>query len=505
MRGKVISATREVGIKVRERKTTRLLDTGFNNLFLIHNLNFSNSLRGIVERVLFRKDGDKFVPPPEPARGAWKHPSLSKFRKLVCARVGPTPRVDYEGFLGYYTGRKLARYKQAVESLKILEVERQDAIIDLFVKAEKINFTTKKDPPPRVIQPRNPRYNVEVGRFIKPVEHRIYGAIDSIFGARVVAKGKNAIERAAMLREAWEKFNDPVAVFLDVSRFDQCVNQKALEYEHGFYLWIAQNHPLLQTLLAWQVDNVGYCRCEDGKIKYKVKGCRMSGDMNTALGNVILMCALMYAYLQEFVPDAALVDDGDDCVVILERGQYHKLIDTCGPWFLDRGFVMKYEGMTDIFEKIEFCQTQPIFDGEKWVMCRDPRVCIDKDLVSVTPRLDEKSWRKHCSAVALCGLALAGNLPVYCAFYSMLDQGEKVERALETGMDYLALGMEGSRRPVHEEARMSFYRAFDIIPDDQTALETFYDGMPVHFSGCPRDYNEEISKISPHLELLLSN
>jgi hypothetical protein len=480
------------------------LDTGFNNLFLVHSLNFQNSLRAIVERVLLRQDGSRFVPPPEPEQDAFQSKLLLKFRRKVCARVGPTSRIEYGEFLQYYSGRKLARYSQAVESLKVREVTRSDAFIDLFVKAEKINFSTKKDPAPRAIQPRNPRYNVEIGRFIKPVEHRTYNAIDSVFGAPVVAKGKNAIERAQMLRAAWEAVNDPVAVFLDVSRFDQCVSASALEYEHGFYLKLFHSERELQRLLSWQIENVGYCRCHDGSIKYKVRGCRMSGDMNTALGNVLLMCALMYAYLQDHVSKFGFVDDGDDCVVVVERAEYHKLISTCGPWFNSRGFVMKYEGCTSEFEKIEFCQAQPVFDGERWIMCRDPRICIEKDLISVVPWSTEKSWKAHCSAVGQCGLALAGNLPVLGAFYDMLDQGVDGVQELETGMAYLARGMTGRRSQPTWQARLSFWKAFDITPDRQVALEELYDTQPVGWRNpCPWDWNREQSRQEPWLHLLV--
>jgi hypothetical protein len=50
----------------------------------------------------------------------------------------------------------------------------------------------------------------------------------------------------------------------------------------------------LAELLKWQLQNKGFARTIDGLIKYSVEGCRMSGDMNTALGNCTIMCALVY-------------------------------------------------------------------------------------------------------------------------------------------------------------------------------------------------------------------
>ena len=57
-------------------------------------------------------------------------------------------------FLDFYTGRRRSIYEGAVKSLEGLSVQRRDAYLKTFVKAEKINTTKKPDPAPRVIQPR---------------------------------------------------------------------------------------------------------------------------------------------------------------------------------------------------------------------------------------------------------------------------------------------------------------------------------------------------------------
>lgn len=466
---------------------------GASSDYGVHNSNRENGKRAVLERVFFVKGPSGFQRPPKPLPGIFKR-RLQKFRKHLLRYCVSTPPDTEFQFLSYYQGRKRMIYERAIDSLHVQEVERKDAFLSAFVKAEKINFTEKLDPAPRLIQPRSPRYNVRVGQYIKPIEHPIYRAIDRSFGAHVVAKGKNAVERGAMLREAWDSLSDPVAVFLDASRFDQHVSKEALEWEHSVYLAVHQGDPVLQRLLSWQLVNRGFLYCDDGSVKYSVTGCRASGDMNTALGNVLIMCGLMSQFLQEWGgPGARLVNDGDDCVVLVERRMLTTVKAMAQQWFLDFGFTMKIEGDTDVFEKIEFCGSQPVFDGEKWVMVRNPHTTLDKDMVSVKPINDQPTWARQCQNISDCGLALAGNIPVFCSFYDMLSQGIDTPRQLETGMDYLALGMEGKRRVPSEAARTSFFMAFDITPDEQVALEEFYDSVTPRWRECgaPRDNTDK--------------
>jgi hypothetical protein len=383
--------------------------------------------------------------------------------------------MGYDEFVDACPSHKRAVYRASVEDLKVREVSRSDAIWSTFIKAEKMNLSLKPDPVPRMINPRNPRYNVELGRYIKPAEHAIYRAIDHVFGGRVVAKGKNAIERASMLREAWDEFDNPVAIGVDASRFDEHVDADALEYEHSIYNAIF-NDGFLARLLTWQVNNKGYANFKDGSIKFQIRGTRGSGDMNTSLGNVILMCAMLYTFLGTIVGHYRVIDDGDDAVVIIEAEHLDLFYSRAKPFFRRLGFKLKYESVAREFELIEFCQTQPVYDGSHWVMCRDPRLVIDKDLCSIRGFRNEKEWRSLCSAVGECGLALAGNLPVFNSFYSMLEMGGVVHRRAPTGMDFLARRMPNNkRRPVNDAARVSFFIAFGITPDEQIALEDHYD------------------------------
>jgi hypothetical protein len=433
-----------------------------------------------MERVFFVETGGEFNRPFRPSPGTIRS-TLEKFGKRMRYHLVKTAPISTQEFVDCYRGRRRVVYQAAADSLLVTDVTRVDSFLSSFVKAEKINFTAKDDPAPRLIQPRNPRYNVAVGVYLKPIEHQVYHAINSVFGTPVVAKGLNTFERGQMIRSAWDDMHDPVAVFMDASRFDQHVSRDALLWEHSVYLWIYDNDPELRRLLGWQLNNKGFIRDADGTVKYRTDGTRCSGDMNTAMGNVLLMCGLMWAYLEEHAPGYRLVNDGDDCVVMIERRYLERVRDTHFTWFRERGFKMKWEGETDEFELIEFCQSQPVFDGSRWRMVRDPRITVDKDNLCTRSLNNLREWQEQCQSIADCGLALAGDLPVLGAYYSMYDQGIRQERKLETGMDYLARNLTGKRKPPTPQARDSFFAAFGITPDEQEALEAFYDTVtPVY-------------------------
>ena len=123
-----------------------------------------------------------------------------------------------------------------MKSLEGLSVQRRDAYLKTFVKAEKINTTKKPDPAPRVIQPRNVRYNVEVGRYLRRFEHYLYRGTDEIWNGPTIIKGYTVKQIGKIARDAWDSFVSPVAIGFDMKRFDQHVSSDALKWEHSVYL-----------------------------------------------------------------------------------------------------------------------------------------------------------------------------------------------------------------------------------------------------------------------------
>lgn len=450
--------------------------------FGVHNNSLVNLQRGILERVFYVERDGRLQPPLRPKPGVFKE--LNKVRSKLCWLVGPHSPIPRSEYPGLYTGRRKTIYQNALESLTTRGVERKDSFLKTFVKAEKINFSAKVDPAPRVIQPRDVRYNLEVGRYLKCYEHHLYRGIDKLWKGPTVIKGYTCEEIGDIMHAAWGEFQKPVAIGFDMSRFDQHVSVEALQFEHSVYMK-AFKSPELDQLLSWQLHNKGTGVTTDGKVKYHVHGRRMSGDINTAMGNCLLAC-LITKHLMEGIR-ARLLNNGDDCVLIIDASDAKETRERMSRWS-DFGFKCVLEEDVTTLEKVEFCKLHPVFDGEKWLAVRNPHESLAKDTYSIGTWNSTEAAQKWLRAIGECGLALTGGLPLLQAYYSVYTRTCNVKTKcanslqIDSGFWRLSQRMKRKLAPVSEECRISFYRAFGIPPAEQVALEEFYDAMDPNYS-----------------------
>lgn len=439
-----------------------------------------NLVKAVSERVFFVKKDGVFCKPPSPVSFA---STMSGVLASLLPLLPSTTPWTYEQFVDSCKGCKRKVYEDAYNSLFTEgPVVSKDAGVQVFIKMEKTDCTAKVDPVPRVISPRSSRFNLCIGRFIKKVEPKIFKSLGRLFGSPTVIKGYNAYRSAAILKAKWDSYSEPVAVGLDASRFDQHVSADALEWEHQIYLNcfpILRHRRKLARLLKMQLLNrcTGYT--PNGTIKYQIQGTRMSGDMNTSLGNCVLMCSMIKAYLTEVGVQAQLANNGDDCVVFMEKKDLERFSGPLKGWFVNMGFDMKVEAPVFEFEKIEFCQTQPIFDGQRWLMCRKPSAVFAKDTTFLQPYQSKKQVANWLYAVGMGGLRLTGGLPVLQNFYRAYLRFGKPGKI---PTDYLSwytrqqlTSMDRDFGPVSPEARYSFERAFGLTPDEQIQLEEDID------------------------------
>jgi len=441
----------------------------------VHNDSLVNLERGICERILYTPTKTGLLEPVcQPNPGAFTQ--LHHIQNRILSKTRSTTPVNRESFPLLYRGRRRLIYERAVESLRADPIQQRDAMVSAFVKAEKINFSDKPDPAPRIIQPRHPRYNVEIGRYLKPFEHNAYEGFAAYAGYPVILKGLNASQQAVVFHDSWSQFVKPVAIGLDASRFDQHVSQDALRFEHRFYNLKFQSKELA-TLLNWQLHTKGIGRARDGHVKYSVNGSRMSGDMNTALGNCIIMATIVLWYLESNHIHARLHNNGDDCTVILEHRDL-QLMDGIDDCFTHFGFRLTREPVVYEFERIEFCQTRPVLTSTGWRMVRNPYTAISKDCVSLLSWSNEVEFQRWRNA-AECGITLTKGVPVWERWYQTLWAPQTAEYAVdsicETGMGFLSRGIVGGE--ITQDSRYSFYLAFGILPDDQVALEESIPGV----------------------------
>lgn len=463
--------------------------------YIVHNSSIVNLSRAVLTRVLYHKG----MPPVQPVNGYYSS-RLASFKRQLCRHLPKTIPINHQEFPGLYQDRRKAVYQAAANSLLLVPLSRRDSYLKSFVKAERICTMDKRDPDPRVIQPRDPRYNVELGCFLKPIEHHLYQAVASVFKERTIFKGLNSNSAGMLMKDKWNRYNRPVAVGLDASRFDQHVSVDALRWEHSIYRYMFSNHPRLLKLLEWQVHNKGFGYAKDGKLKYSVDGCRMSGDMNTALGNCLIMCALVFAYCHsKGIRNFSLANNGDDCVVIFERRFLPRFSEGLKEWFKEMGFQMKVEDPVYEFEKIEFCQTHPVCDGfGNCVLVRNAPYSLTKDSIAIKPLDSVQGWAKWLRSVAEGGLALTGGLPVSQNYYRCLmraaskipgynKRSKFLDPSLETGLVAFSKGMNRKFCTPSDYSRYSYWLAFGITPDQQKHLEDYFDNFELQYNPQSRD------------------
>lgn len=138
-----------------------------------------------MERVFNVEQHGVLAPVAVPRPGIFHH-RLGKLSRRLLRYIPFSPVCPLEDFPALYLGRKRTIYQKAVDSLTERPLSRKDGYLSTFLKAEKINFSKKPDPAPRVIQPRPPRYNAVVGVYLKPLEHPVYRALGKMHGSTVV-------------------------------------------------------------------------------------------------------------------------------------------------------------------------------------------------------------------------------------------------------------------------------------------------------------------------------
>lgn len=444
-----------------------------------------NAYTAVMERVFYHKVGESFVPPAVPSlEVVLNHMKafVDEFSECVTTTV-PVSLLVYPEL--NYRGRKLRIYQKARDNVLGRTWLPRFGELKTFIKHEKILMKCDKRLVPRVIQPRSPEYNVCVGRYIRQLEHRIYQMIDRLYGGPTVMKGLNCVQQGKAISDAWFATPRPVAVMLDAVRFDQHVSVPVLSWEHSIYksFFPEVYQPELEWLLSKQLFNQGRILCPDGKIEYSTVGCRASGDMNTAMGNVLIMCAAVYGLLKKLGISARLINNGDDCCLIVDESVLDIVLSQLTPWFEELGFLIDIEGVVREPERICFCQTHPVFNGTRWVMVRDPTVALSKD-ATILRRWSNREFSAYVHELGIAGMAAYGDMPVWGEFYRCMSRSEcgRISDGLrahvrqpidESGLGRLAVNVNNCG-PVTDASRASFGLAFGIPPEVQRSIEEHY-------------------------------
>lgn len=467
----------------KERMLTSITGLSLNIPLQINNGDINTLECALKERLFYREVDGQFLEPPVATRQVIDT-KLGEFAEELARLLPSTTPLTTTQVVESYRGRRHTIYANAEENLHQIGLKRSDATSIAFVKVEKV-----KDGAPRCIQPRKPIYNLMLGKYIKKVEHRIYDAIRKMFkDGPTVMKGYNVEHIGNIIRGKWRAFKDPVAVGLDASRFDQHVCEHMLRWEHDVYRRMFPKCEELGELLDWQLNNVGRGYCPDGSLKYTVTGRRFSGDMNTALGNCLIMCAMVYSYSKERRVHVSLANNGDDCTVIMEKKDLTRFMNGLEEWFLELGFVMKAEEPVYKLCQIEFCQMHPVEVGDKCIMVRNINAAMRKDTLSVIPLTMKREVQCLLTAIGEGGLSLTGGVPIIQNFYRRyMEIGGGVKskvgenHAIHTGLRLLSVGMSRGFQEPLAETRVQVMEAWGYTPDEQVCLERLIDDYQLDF------------------------
>lgn len=441
------------------------------------NNTFNNVIACILERIIYitQPDGSKTLPPqPKSAAILNLNTLVPVFQATYLQLFGSPLQMTEMEFAVSRPPSKRRRYLTAVQNKRGLPCTKNHSRIGFFTKYEKLLAKINKILIPRPVSPRNINYHIDLGVYIAPIEHNSYAVVDHLFGHPTIMKGYNADEVGKHAHSLWSIYHKTASLDLDVSRFDQHVSVPILLFEHALYNSLYGDNRLAE-LLNWQLVNNCGTRTTDGyKLNWNVRGHRMSGDMNTALGNCLVMSLIVYLFKEKYGFKLHLLNNGDDCVLFGEVETIEKVKKCVTQFYLDLGFTLKVGEVNQILEKVNFCKTHPIIGPEGTYRMVRQLDALVKDTVMLGKPQNKRSYDLWRASVSLGGLSLTDGLPVYPQFYRAIgrDAGNEVNfqhGGISTGFQFLMRGMLNRNSRVSVETRLSFQRAFDV--DLQTQLE----------------------------------
>lgn len=414
-----------------------------------------------------------------------------KCMRKMARMIGKLQRWTKEDVVASYSGGKRKRYEVAYENLKTRGLQKSDARLSSFVKVEKwpgAQFTRKA---PRLIQARQPEYNLELARYIKPYEERLYklkgkGTRSSLPPSRCIAKGLSSIQRANLLLSKARRFNHPIFISIDANTFDASTAQEILEVEHSMYLYGFQNCRKLRRLLGWQIYNKGFTV---NGVKYKCRGRRMSGDMNTACGNSAISLGLIFAFCRHLGIKWDCICDGDDLVLIVEHSDRFRVLNNIQVFYQQCGYTLTVDKYTDSIHDLKFCQQKLILTAQGYRFVRDYAKVLSNCFSSHRHYRDDNCIRV-IKAVSQCEAVLARGVPILSKFFTTILRRSDVMKVGLANISqegvYFHAQMEKTSEidvPVTDEARVTFELAFGINIELQ------------------RYYEEKLERIANHMNL----
>jgi len=427
------------------------------------------------------------VPDPTPEGQASFAKQAKLVRRLLRGRIGRVDRWSLERVAASYTEKRLrVRYGEALRSLNAEGLcTRRDAFVKAFVKGELGNYKVFK---PRVIMAREPRYNLELASFLKPVEHELYGALRG-FGrcytrTRFIGKGLSGVERASLLRRKFTSRPGMVAFEVDCKSFESHVRGFQLAEEHAVYTSLCPDARLAE-LLSWQQKFSGV---GTGGVGFKLEGVRASGDFNTGLGNTLIMCCLVLMVADELGTGYDFLADGDNAVVFVRDQDLALWMEALPRVFLSAGHEAEVGDVAREFSQVVFGQSKPLLTQGGWRMVRDPFKVMSHACAGFRHYSEMNGGLRVLKSVAYCEAVLGQGVPVLQAYSQSLLEALKEVSFAKAPLDnfeyqrVLARGIrwsEARKETISAETRRLYAISWGVSVEEQLRLEKLLSVVPV--------------------------
>lgn len=317
--------------------------------------------------------------------------------------------ITLEQFMERKKGNLYTRYSNAVRKINDRGYDvKKHSSTSAFVK----NELYSEIKPPRMIINRDTRFNLDYGRFTIPLEH-------CMMNIPQFSKGKNFIERG-------KQFGDLVyqegTWFLegDASKFEGTQRPELLDHiELGIWKRLLNSKEYQHILKIFEAKMIKRGITMNG-VKFKFKGCRGSGDMDTGLFNSILMyiACRYFEIMNKFPWSGKFIVDGDDNVMKIPR------IDTYIDTFAHFGFDAKLIIRKD-YHDVDYC-------SGKFIKANDKQFMYVQNIVKIINNMSvfRKIKFDHCKSQYYHSLGymykvIYGDLPMFKQFSEFLLRSTK--------------------------------------------------------------------------------
>jgi hypothetical protein len=275
--------------------------------------------------------------------------------------------------------------------------------------------------------------------------------------------------------EKLERFN--YCVSLDASAFDASVRVWHLLGVHRVYKALIGKDPEFLWAMNETLVNTGLTA---HGIWYKIIGNRMSGDMDTGIGNSLIAFLLVWTAVRRMgLRKWDLLCDGDDILVFTD------VFVSRDEWIergAELGFDWKVEGYWkrgDPLESIEFCRHRLVCVAGVWRFVRGARALATFGVTHV--HVGRKAHRRYMKGVAMSEMHASKGVP--CASVLSCEVYRRVRdlKALFVHSDLYKFGsyvgvdaletINFASNTIALSTRLSYERAFGVSVGDQERYE----------------------------------